>query len=70
MNQGDRLDSWKEIANYVKREIKTCLKWEKEFGLPVYRINTKSLRSRVFAYKTEIDQWFKKRAKMNSKAEM
>jgi hypothetical protein len=66
----DRLDSWKEITDYVSREIKTCLRWEKEFGLPVYRIDAKSSKSRVFAYKTEIDQWFKERAKMNNKNEL
>lgn len=58
----DRLDSWKEIADYVNREIKTCLRWEKEFGLPVYRIDKESSRSRVFSYRTEIDHWFKERA--------
>jgi hypothetical protein len=31
-------------------------------NFPVYRIDKKSKRSRVFAYKSEIDQWFKKRA--------
>ncbi len=57
-----RLDSWKEISAYVNREIRTCYKWEKELGLPVYRIDKKSSRSRVFAYTDEIDQWFKERA--------
>ena len=47
---------------YVNREIRTCYKWEKELLLPVYRINKKSPRSRVFAYTDEIDQWFKERA--------
>jgi len=62
MRDNQRLDSWKEISSYVKREIRTCYKWEKELGLPVYRINKKSCRSRVFAYTDEIDQWFKERA--------
>jgi hypothetical protein len=59
----DRLDSWKEIANYVNRDVRTCIKWSKKLGLPVYRIDNKSSRSRVFAYASEIDQWFKNRAK-------
>jgi hypothetical protein len=63
MKKNDRLDSWKEIAKYVNRRIRTCHRWEKELGLPVYRINKKSLRSKVFAYKSEIDQWFKKKSK-------
>jgi len=62
MSNSKRLDSWKEISMYVNREIRTCYKWEKELLLPVYRINKKSPRSRVFAYTDEIDQWFKERA--------
>lgn len=62
MRNNQRLDSWKEISKYVNREIRTCYKWEKELDLPVYRIDKKSSRSRVFAYKDEIDQWFKERA--------
>jgi hypothetical protein len=63
MPDNDRLDSWKEIADYVNRKIKSCYRWEKNFGLPIHRINKKSSRSKVFAYKSEIDQWFKQRAK-------
>lgn len=63
MSNTKRLDSWKEISNYVKRETRTCYKWEKELGLPVYRIDKRSSRSRVFAYTEEIDQWFKERTK-------
>lgn len=62
-NSYDRLDSWKEIANYVKRDISTCRIWKKKLDLPVYRIDKKSNRSRVFAYRSEIDRWFKERAK-------
>jgi len=58
----DRLDSWKEISAYMRRDIRTCINWEKKFGLPVHRIDKNSFRSRVFAYKSEIDQWFKNRA--------
>jgi len=61
MDNDKRLDSWKEIAEYVNREIRTCQRWEKELGLPVYRINNKSTHSKVFAFKSEIDQWFKKK---------
>jgi hypothetical protein len=58
----DRLDSWKEIAIYVNRDVRTCISWEKKYGLPVHRIDKKSSRSRVFAYKSEIDWWFKDKA--------
>lgn len=63
MSDSDRLDSWKEISEYVTREIRTCQRWEKELGLPVYRINDESTRSKVFAYKKEIKQWFKEKSK-------
>ncbi len=53
------LDSWKEISHYLNREIRTCQRWQKDLGLPVYRIDDKSPRSKVFAYKSEIDQWLK-----------
>jgi TolB-like protein len=56
------LSSWKDISNYLDRSIRTCHKWEKNFGLPVYRIDDKSPRSKVFAFKSEIDQWLKERA--------
>ena len=60
MDKKERLDSWKEIAEYLNRTERTCFRWNKELGLPVYRINKKSLRSKVFAYKSEIDTWFEK----------
>jgi hypothetical protein len=57
----DRLDSWKEISIYVRRNVRTCITWEKKLGLPVYRIDKNSSRSRVFSYKSEIDEWFKQK---------
>ena len=62
MSDQDVLGSWKEIADYLGKEIRTCWRWEKEFGLPVHRIDSTSSRSRVFAYKAEIDAWLRRRA--------
>lgn len=59
------LDSWKEISTYLGRDIRTCFRWEKELGLPINRIDSASSRSKVFAYRSEIDQWLKE--KTNSK---
>jgi len=56
------LDSWKDISKYLGRDIRTCYRWEKELGLPVHRIDSESTRSKVFAYKSEIDQWLRDRA--------
>src|SRR2546428_7933132 len=52
----ERLDSWKEIANYLKRAESTVRRWEKE-GLPVHRHVHKSKAS-VYAYPSEIDVWW------------
>jgi hypothetical protein len=33
----DRLDSWKEIAAYLKRDVRTVQRWEKREEMPVHR---------------------------------
>lgn len=53
---GERLDSWKEIAAYLKRDERTVRRWEKE-GLPIRRKVHKKQAS-VFAYRAEIDAWW------------
>lgn len=61
MKENDILQSWKDISRYLYRDIRTCHRWERDFGLPIHRIDEKSPRSKVFAYKSEIDQWLKER---------
>jgi len=56
----DRLDSWKEIAAYLKREIRTLHRWEDEEGLPIHRHLHKE-RGSVYAYKSELDSWWNNR---------
>lgn len=51
-----RLDSWKEIADYLKRDVRTAIRWGKERGLPVHRVPG-GKRQAVFAYPHEIDAW-------------
>ena len=53
---GDRLESWKQIAAYLDRGVRTVRRWETEEGLPVHRHMHRSLGS-VYAYKSEIDAW-------------
>jgi TolB-like protein len=53
---GDRLDSWKEIAAYLNRSVRTVRRWERDEGLPVHRHQHKTLAS-VYAHKSEIDSW-------------
>jgi TolB-like protein/Flp pilus assembly protein TadD len=55
-----RLDSWKEIAAYLKREVRTAQRWEKNEGLPVHRLHHEKLGS-VYAYKSELDAWWRDR---------
>jgi len=52
--------TWKDISAYLGSEIRTCQRWEKEAGLPVHRI-LDSPKSRVFAYKQELDEWIKEK---------
>ena len=56
----ERLDSWKEIAAYLKREIRTLHRWEAQEGLPIHRHLHKE-RGTVYAYKSELDSWWNNR---------
>ena len=52
--------SWKEIAAYLNRTVRTAQRWERLEGLPVRR-HIHRRASTVFAYKDEINAWWKKR---------
>jgi tetratricopeptide (TPR) repeat protein len=54
---GELLHSWKEIATYLRRTVRTVHRWEKEEGLPVRRHPHKKLGS-VYAFKSELDAWW------------
>ena len=56
----DRLESWKQIAAYLNRGVRTVRRWETQEGLPVHRHMHRSLGS-VFAFKSEIDAWLETR---------
>jgi len=56
-NPADRLDSWKEIASYLRRDVRTVQRWEKKEGLPVYRHLHDKLGS-IYAYRNELMEWF------------
>jgi Tol biopolymer transport system component len=55
----DRLDSWKDIARYLNRDVRTVQRWEETGGLPVYRRTEGRVRGAVFAYKSELDEWLR-----------
>ena len=59
------LTSWKEIAAYLDRDVRTCLRWEKRYGLPVHRLERDS-KAKVFAYKEQIDQWLADRSALSN----
>ena len=53
---GDRLDSWKDIAAYLRRDVSTVQRWEKREGMPVRRHLHDKLGS-VYAFRSELDDW-------------
>jgi TolB-like protein/tetratricopeptide (TPR) repeat protein len=55
-----RLDSWKEIAAYLRRDIRTVQRWEKLEGLPIKRLQHGKLGS-VYAFPSELDKWYQER---------
>src|SRR5215510_15441527 len=56
--EGDRLESWKEIASYLRRDVRTVQRWERRENLPVHRHVHDKLAT-VYAYRAEIDAWWK-----------
>jgi pentatricopeptide repeat protein len=55
-----RLDSWKEIAAYVNRDVTTVQRWEKREGMPVHR-HLHEKRGSVYALTEELDGWIQSR---------
>jgi tetratricopeptide (TPR) repeat protein len=51
-----RLESWKEIAAYLGRDVRTAQRWERREQLPVHRLQH-SKRGSVYAYPVELDAW-------------
>jgi TolB-like protein/tetratricopeptide (TPR) repeat protein len=52
----DQLDSWKEIAAYLGRDVTTVQRWEKSEAMPVHR-HVHDKRSSVYALTSELDAW-------------
>jgi TolB-like protein/Flp pilus assembly protein TadD len=55
-----RLESWGEIAGYLRREVRTVQRWEKALGLPIHRLQV-GKQSSVYAYPSELDKWYVER---------
>ena len=56
----DQLDSWKEIATYLSRDVTTVQRWEKREGMPVHR-HVHDKRGSVYALAPELDAWLQSR---------
>ncbi|MBT8077130.1 MAG: hypothetical protein KJO31_01075 [Gammaproteobacteria bacterium] len=50
------LESWKSIANYLNRSVRTVRRWETYEGLPVHR-HKHTRGASVYAYRSELDEW-------------
>lgn len=59
MTASDVLTSWKDIANYLGKGVRTVQRWESELGLPIRRPNAHN-RNVVIALRSEIDDWMAK----------
>ena len=54
--EGAVLNSWKEIANYLDRGVRTVQRWESQLALPVHRFRP-AKRTPVFAFPSELMTW-------------
>lgn len=64
-----RLESWGEIAAYLRRDIRTVQRWERTLGLPVRRLQV-GKQSSVYAYRSELDRWYRQREPNLKKEEL
>jgi hypothetical protein len=62
-----RLESWKEVAADLKRDVSTVRRWERREGLPIYR-QVHASRDSIFAYPAEIDSWLQSRHRVTQHA--
>jgi tetratricopeptide (TPR) repeat protein len=54
------LESWKEISAHLRRDTRTCQRWETELGLPIHRLDG-TPKARVYAYADELDRWLEEK---------
>lgn len=54
----ERLNSWKEIADFLQRSEKTARRWEMQRNLPVHRVPGAGKGS-VYAYRDELENWLR-----------
>jgi hypothetical protein len=64
--RGERLEGWKQIAAYLKRDVRTVQRWERAEQFPVRRQMHRKLGS-VLAFKDELDRWMDQRCSLQSR---
>jgi hypothetical protein len=57
VSQSTVLTSWKEIARYLGKGVRTAQRWEQHLGLPVRRPIGASQKSAVLLHLEEVDVW-------------
>ena len=58
----DRLDSWKDVAAYLNRDVTTVQRWEHREGLPIRR-HVHDKQGSVYAFRSELDAWQRTRTR-------
>ncbi len=64
---GQRLESWKEIAAYLRRDVRTVQRWEQTDALPIHR-HQRAHRPIPYAYTAELDAWWTGRSNEEASA--
>src|SRR5207237_9768541 len=64
---GERLESWKDIAAYLRRDVRTVQRWEQTDALPIHR-HKRAHRPIPYAYKAELDLWWTSRSETSDAA--
>ena len=52
------LNSWRDIASYLGRSVRTVQRWESDFGLPVHRAGNN--KRSALALSSELDEWLRR----------
>lgn len=62
------LQSWKEIAHYMGRGLRSVQRWERNFGLPIHRKRGEN-RRQVFAFTDELHLWLRSKPSGSSESQ-
>jgi hypothetical protein len=55
--QREVLSSWKDIAKYAGKGVRTVQRWELKLGLPVRRPAGRAGKSPVLLYRSDMEEW-------------